>query len=387
MSSLFQLSSYWNIVSEVDLRPLAIEASQEVRLVIVSSTQEKAALLADQLRRDPARPDMQSDAPVRLLSVNEGDQAVPAELIILLLDGFQSDYEREKELARKWANAGQRVLVFVEIPQKPAGEQEVLPKLPWIPRYVLYGPLDDPIFLHQKLVSLVIRILPNKLIPLGRNYPFFRVPIAHYLINDTSQSNAAYSLATGLAQIVPILNIPLVITDMIILTKNQAFLVYKLGLVFGFTSDWRSYAAEFGSVIGAGFLWRQLARSLVGLLPVIGIMPKVAISYAGTKVVGTAILQWYLTGRHISAPQLKATYQRALSQGKSLARDGLSKRRREKLPEPQKKPRALLPRRVKPTCPQCMRVNNKQASFCQYCGAPLHADETGSQGQSTTPAA
>jgi hypothetical protein len=87
---------------------------------------------------------------------------------------------------------------------------------------------------------------------------------------------------------------------MIVLSKTQAFLAYKLGLTVGFSTNWHDYLREFGGVLGGGFLLRQLARSLVGLIPVWGILPKVAIAYAGTYVVGHTILQWYLTGRHLT---------------------------------------------------------------------------------------
>jgi uncharacterized protein (DUF697 family) len=223
----------------------------------------------------------------------------------------------------------------------------------------------------------VIRLLPDKVISLGRNFPLFRIPIARYFINDTSQSNAAYSLATGMAEIVPILNIPLVVTDMIVLTKNQAFLVYKLGLVFGFTTEWKNYVAEFGSVLGFGFLWRQMARTLIGLIPGFGIIPKVGVAYAGTEVVGNAVMQWYLTGRHLSTNQLKGVYDRALLQSKTfLAKllPRLPRRQSKALPGnqpkalPQGKPKKQTGRRSKQACPQCGRVSAPDASFCQYCG-------------------
>jgi uncharacterized protein (DUF697 family) len=118
---------------------------------------------------------------------------------------------------------------------------------------------------------------------------------------------------------------------MIVLTKSQAFLVYKLGLALGFSTRWQDYLAEFGSVIGGGFLWRQLARSLVGLIPVWGIVPKVAVSYAGTYVVGNTVLQWYLTGRHLSPRQMRQLYQQAFARGKESARRMLAKVRRPRL--------------------------------------------------------
>jgi hypothetical protein len=216
------------------------------------------------------------------------------------------------------------------------------------------------------------------------------VPIANRLINEACFSNAAYSLSTGLAEIVPVLDIPLNVTDMIVLSKNQAFLAYKLGLALGLSTRWQDYVTEFGSVLGGGFLWRQLARSLVGLIPAWGIIPKVAVAYSGTYVVGHAVLGWYLTGRHISGKQMRELYGVAFARGKRLAQDLVSKVPRPRLGR--RKTPALLPERTQTgaqagaaqavetqvvdvpaaqVCPNCGRTSALDASFCQYCGQKL----------------
>jgi hypothetical protein len=85
-------------------------------------------------------------------------------------------------------------------------------------------------------------------------------------------------------------------------------------------------------VIGGGFLWRQVARSLVGLIPAWGIVPKVAVAYAGTYAVGYAILNWYQSGRKLTPKQMQALYVQAFSQGKEYARK-LARR----LPKPKRR--------------------------------------------------
>jgi uncharacterized protein (DUF697 family) len=85
---------------------------------------------------------------------------------------------------------------------------------------------------------------------------------------------------------VPVLNIPLNAADMLVLSKNQALLVYKLALAFGAPADFQAQMKEVLPVIGSGFLWRQVARQLVGLIPGFGIVPKVAVAYAGTYATG-----------------------------------------------------------------------------------------------------
>ncbi|MGB2909150.1 MAG: zinc ribbon domain-containing protein, partial [Anaerolineales bacterium] len=159
------------------------------------------------------------------------------------------------------------------------------------------------------------------------------------------------------------------------------------------------------------------ARSLVSLVPLWGILPKISITYAGTYVVGQVVLQWYLTGRHLSRKQIQALYSRSLTRGKELGRNLMQRLPRLRLPRlhlprlhlprlhlprlglPQLRlprlPRLRLPRPGLPrlglprprlvrtkrrqlvapadmlACPQCGRSNAADASYCQYCGEKL----------------
>ena len=181
---------------------------------------------------------------------------------------------------------------------------------------------------------------------------------------------------------VPVLDLPLNIADIAVLTKGQALLVYKMGLALGLPIDWQYYVTEFGGVIGGGFLWRQIARSLIGLIPAWGIIPKVAIAYSGTYVVGQVVLQWYLTGRHISREQMRELSRQAFDQGKAVAASLASLVPRPQLPRP-RLPQLLRPRlwhrRPKeitltlqgPICKNCNTQNDLDASFCKHCGQPL----------------
>jgi uncharacterized protein (DUF697 family) len=185
------------------------------------------------------------------------------------------------------------------------------------------------------------------------------------LITDSCFSNAAYSLSTGVAEVVPIFDIPFNIADMVVLTKAQAFLAYKLGLTLGFSTHWQDYVGEFGSVLGGGFVWRQLARMLISLIPIWGLVPKVAIAYSGTYVVGHVILQWYLNGRHISTQQMRAIYTQALMIRKNIARNMVSRLRRPRLG---RRKAAQLQRSISKPCLTCRKLNAPDANYCQYCG-------------------
>jgi uncharacterized protein (DUF697 family) len=159
-----------------------------------------------------------------------------------------------------------------------------------------------------------------------------------------------------------------------VLTKAQAFLVYRLGLALGLSTRWQEYVKEFGSVIGGGFVWRQLARTLVGLVPWLGIVPKVVVAYSGSFVVGNVVWHWYLTGRHLSTVQLKAVYRQAVEAGKNQATrmvSGLRRPRRKLLHAPR-----ALPERTARYCRLCGQRLALGATVCASCQSPA----TGARG-------
>lgn len=378
MAGIKDITNVWNNVKEIDLRPLAEQALRGFRLAVVGSRHLDPEGFAAQLRRDPARPEMVSAAPVFIASPEEAQPASKGELVVLLLDAAAEDDSRERELAQAWAEAGLPVVVLLCRPG-PWHRSEHPPLglshwSDWGRRRVVIGPPDDPAFLTQVFAPAVIHLLPEQILQLGRQFPLFRLAIAHQLIADTSLSNAAYALSTGVAEIVPVFDIPLNIADMFVLSKAQAFLVYKLGLALGMSTRWQDYVTEFGGVLGSGFLWRQLARQLIGLIPAWGIIPKVAVSYAGTYVVGNVVLQWYLTGRHVTRAQMRQLYAQAFARGKLLAGNMAKKLPRPK--KPASKPRQIKPKKLPAgkgvkTCPACGKGSAADAVFCQYCGGAL----------------
>jgi uncharacterized protein (DUF697 family) len=367
-----------------------------VHIAIIGDPGTGRTALADQMRRDPNQPQLSSDSPLMILELDSADQAENADLIILMVNSGKPEISREQELLQRWQNHAKRVLVFVNQSDIPRESLVVSPwtSQPW--RRVVMGSPEDGRFLIEKFAPAVIEVLPEHLLALGRYFPLFRIPIAHHLINDTSLSNAAYAMSTGLAEVVAVLDIPITIADTIILTKAQAFLVYKLGLALGYSTRWQDYIGEFGGVLGSGFVWRQIARSLVGLIPIWGIVPKTAIAYSGTYMVGNVVLQWYLTGKHLTKKQIQQLSNQALDRGRFMARNLIARLPRIHLPSPRlpgstrSKPRLNPPRtaRVKSEsaspqsqkhprkmkyqiCPNCSKTSASDASFCQYCGTPF----------------
>lgn len=382
MAGLKDLTNVWQSIKEMDLRPIRDEALQEVHLAILGRAATPKQELAWQMRRDPHLPNEETLTPILVLDY-EGDDtilkpALEVDLLILLIPADVPDASSEQKLAKKWVDSGRKLLILVDHTHQPEKATQVLDKDAWLgmgKQQILFGDLGDQAFYIQQFVPAVLEAIPHKHLALARQFPLFRDQVSRQLISEGCLTNATYAFSTGLAEIVPGLNIPLNVADVVILTKNQAFLAYRLGLALGLSTRWQDYVAEFGGVLGNGFFWRQVARQLVGLIPAWGIIPKVAIAYAGTYVVGRVILQWYLTGKKLTPQQMRQLYTDAFHKGKAWAKVLL-----EKAPKPQlikrKPPLQELPLSVElfevtRSCPNCGKHNAQEAHFCQYCGTPL----------------
>ena len=366
MANMQDVTNIWKNIREVDLRAICDEALQDLRIALVGEENSGRQALADRLRIDPSRPAMRTFTPVLISGLEPPKEADLADLIIVMVKSTTINIERLRALAHQWTNSGRKVIVFYNQGGTPAGVEAnpalVSGGMTWDALRLFVGVVDDSTYLQKEFAPAVMALLPDRWLSLGRHFPLFRVPIASQIINDTALSNAAYAVSTGLVEIVPVLDLPLNIADMIVLTKSQAFLVYRLGLTFGFSTRWQDYITEFGGVIGSGFVWRQLARYLVGLIPVWGILPKTTIAYTGTFVVGHAILRWYLTGRQLSTRQISALYRQALVQGKEVTRGLLEKVRHVKvmrLKSPIEKVPRVKPLRLKAAPVKVERVKGR----------------------------
>ena len=161
---------------------------------------------------------------------------------------------------------------------------------------------------------------PGLRLALARHLVPLRDPLLAELIEETARTNAMYALTTGIAEAVPVLDVPLNLADIVVLTKNQLVMSYRIALACGKKGTARELIGEVLGVIGGGFLFRQGARQLVGLIPVAGIVPKVAVAYAGTLAIGKAVAAWAAHGQALEAGAVKRLYRQALSRGRDVAR-------------------------------------------------------------------
>ncbi|MBK9941327.1 MAG: hypothetical protein IPP13_06880 [Kouleothrix sp.] len=211
----------------------------------------------------------------------------------------------------------------------------------------------------DKLAVALLGRLPTELhLAAARHLPGLRAIFARDLIGSVAFTNATYSLASGLPEQIPLVNVPFAAADILVLTKNQALLVYRLALAYGAPPDFQARIREVLPVVGGAFLWRQAARSLIGLIPIWGLLPKVAVAYAGTYTTGVAAWRWYESGDLVSTEQIKRISSEAITLGRQraaeliarareqsgVARVGLAERLRRLNPF-RRKPRELPPPR------------------------------------------
>lgn len=153
-----------------------------------------------------------------------------------------------------------------------------------------------------------------------------REEIARRMIRDVSRENALFVIATALGDVIPSIFQPIIgvaeaAGDTIFLTANQVRMLFLIGAVYGekvgYTAQWK----EISSIVGAAFGWRTLARNLVSKIPFGGgLVPKGAIAYAGTTVIGEGLIFFYTTGRRMTRAEIAQAFKKAYSQAVETVR-------------------------------------------------------------------
>lgn len=324
--SLTDLGTIFKTIREIDLQAIADEATRQTWVGIVGTEASGARDLATALYLAPhALPPEDASfamAGPLLITVENASLAERADLIVFVLGEHRAASDAERDAFQKWMTTGKKVIVVFN--QAPTNTM-ALALGEWAGARVLEGQVIHREFLEKHFVPAVLQLMPERKLSLARNFPLFRHAVATDIINETSMANAGYSFSTGIAEIVPVLNIPFNVADMVILTKAQAFMVYRLGLIFGLSTRWQDHLAAFGSTIGFGFVWRTIARQLIGLIPGLGVLPKTAIAYAGTYAVGRGALEWYNTGREVKRDDIERFFREALERGKAFAQRAADK--------------------------------------------------------------
>jgi hypothetical protein len=178
----------------------------------------------------------------------------------------------------------------------------------------------------SKTVEAILHDRRDLELALGRGFPEFREPVAERIIHRISSENALFSLVSALPNVVPnLLELPWAVgefaTDTAFLTMNQIRMALYLAAVYDRPVGYMEQKVQLAAIAGGAFGWRALARELAGKIPMGGgLIPKAAIAFAGTWVVGIGLERANRLGTALSRRERREVYAAALERGKAMAR-------------------------------------------------------------------
>jgi uncharacterized protein (DUF697 family) len=332
-----------NVLREIDVRPIRAAAEKPFDLVFASRDRAITDHLIGLLYRGPRAHERPHDRVTRAISLGDRDaeaSALRASAVVIVTRESDPNSE-ELALAHRLQAAKIPVLIAFADAVEGAIRQQWLPAIiaplltPAAPGASPPNAIDDG-YATRSLIKGLRALRFTDELALARFLPAFRDPVSRSLIEDTAAANAAYSLTTGLVEINPVATIPMNLADMLVLTKNQGIMSYKIALAMGMEADFKQIMPQIAGVIGGGFLFRQVARGLVGLVPGLGIIPKVAVAFAGTFAAGEAVVRWCATGQEVTAAVSRQLYTGALERGRKVAAELF--KRRERVSRPTARP-------------------------------------------------
>lgn len=318
------ITSIWTIIRELDLGDIRERAEAPFAMVVTGQA-EQARRVADLIGGAPGQVGVHPwltvlPLPLAPDPLPPAPKGVPTWAIVVAASAHPTDAERDA--VRRLAAAGAQVLTLVLDDAAVTTHGADLPRDGEAARVVLAG--EPPTAeLRNALAEALVGNQPSSdaAVALARRLPFLREPVVKLLVEEVAQANAWYAVTTGAAEVIPGLNVPLIVADVVVMTKNQLVMAYRIALAAGKTGAARDVLGELFSVIGGGLVARQVARTLVGLVPVIGLVPKVAVAYAGTRLIGAAAWLWATEGRALPKGEAKRLLADSKEAAKSLAHD------------------------------------------------------------------
>ena len=146
----------------------------------------------------------------------------------------------------------------------------------------------------RAVLDAVIDALGEDAVAAGRRNPALRQAIGRRIVRGSARQ------AAGIGAL------PLAAADMPILALVQVKMVAQLAALYDrpFGAE---RALEAAAVVAAGFGWRAVGRSAVGLVPVAGWAVRGGVSYGATRALGEAALVRLAAGHDlIGGPALDA---------------------------------------------------------------------------------
>jgi uncharacterized protein (DUF697 family) len=301
----------WRIIREIDLEAVRAEAERVFRVLVLAEAYGDAEALASLLsgsRRGERHP--------WLVVAETGPEPTPVPLPdVAVLVSRDPDLSPRLGMATLAITA--RGVPLVTVVVGATGSRDGVVRPGEAARAAVPSLADE--HLPAVAQALLSGAPPGLRLALGRRLSPLRDPLFDALVEETARANALYALGTGVAETLPLLNLPLNLADIVVLSKNQIVMSYRIALAAGRRGTIQAVLGQALGVVGSGFMLRQLARQLIGLVPVVGIAPKVAVAYAGTWAVGRAVAAWAGGGAAVTKASVKRYYAEAVERGRRVA--------------------------------------------------------------------
>jgi hypothetical protein len=159
---------------------------------------------------------------------------------------------------------------------------------------------------------------------LARNFYPFRAPVVDRMISSVARENALFAVASALPNIVPsLIEMPWALgefaSDTAFITMNQVRMAFLVAAASDKKVGYAEQKVELASILAGAFGWRALARELVGFIPLGGgLIPKGAVAYAATYVLGKGLEHFHGVGYGYTRAQRRDAYQVAYEKGKEV---------------------------------------------------------------------
>ncbi|MFN7992503.1 MAG: hypothetical protein U0Q18_02830 [Bryobacteraceae bacterium] len=179
---------------------------------------------------------------------------------------------------------------------------------------------DDP----ERTIEEVLSENHDLHLALARSFYPFRRPVVEHIITSVARENALFAVASALPNVIPsFLEMPWSIgefaSDTAFITMNQVRMAFLVAAASDKNIGYGEQKVELGSILAGAFGWRALARELVGFIPLGGgLIPKGAIAYAATYVLGKGLEHFHGVGYGYTRAQRRTVYDVAYEKGREV---------------------------------------------------------------------
>lgn len=176
----------------------------------------------------------------------------------------------------------------------------------------------------ERTIRRILEAREDLGLPLARQFQPFRRPVVARVVRSVSKENAIFSVMTALPDIVPsVASLPWAVTefasDTAFITMNQVRMAFLIAAASDRDVGYKEQRAQIAGIVGGALGWRALARELVGKIPFgAGLIPKAAVAYAGTHVMGAGLERFYRLGYGLTRAERRELYDQALERGKAI---------------------------------------------------------------------